>query len=120
MPAAHLRRNQPAPKPYKGIAMEGPIAKWYTKVRERDQELGTVVRQVNEILPAGGRILEVAPGPGSLAIELARIGSIKSSDWTSVSHLSKLRRPRPKKQVSPLTSVTATRPTCHLTPVRLI
>ena len=75
MPAAHLRKNQPAPKPYKGIAMEGPIAKWYTKVRERDQELGTVVRQVSEILPAGTRILEVAPGPGYLAIELARIGN---------------------------------------------
>jgi ubiquinone/menaquinone biosynthesis C-methylase UbiE len=54
--------------------MEGLIAKWYTKVRERDQEVGTVVRQVSEILPAGSRILEVAPGPGSLAIELARIG----------------------------------------------
>ena len=72
MPAACLRTNQP--KPYKGIAMEGPIAKWYTKVRERDQELGTVVRQVSEILPAGGRILEVAPGPGYLAVELAKIG----------------------------------------------
>lgn len=29
---------------------------------------------MSEILPAGTRILEVAPGPGSLAIELARIG----------------------------------------------
>jgi ubiquinone/menaquinone biosynthesis C-methylase UbiE len=74
MPAAHLRTNHPAPKPYKGIAMEGPIAKWYTKVRQRDQELGTVVRQVSQVLPAGGRILEVAPGPGYLAIELAKIG----------------------------------------------
>ena len=74
MPAAHLRTNQPAPKPYKGIAMEGPIAKWYTKVRERDQELGTVVRQVSAIIPAGSRILEVAPGPGYLAVELAKIG----------------------------------------------
>jgi ubiquinone/menaquinone biosynthesis C-methylase UbiE len=73
MPAAHLRTNQPAPKPYKGIAMEGPIAKWYTNVRERDQELGAVVREVSEILPAGSRILEVAPGPGYLAIELAKI-----------------------------------------------
>jgi ubiquinone/menaquinone biosynthesis C-methylase UbiE len=30
------------------------------------------VREVSEILPAGGRILEVAPGPGYLAIELAK------------------------------------------------
>ena len=73
MPAAHLRTNQPASKPYKGVAMEGPIAKWYTKVRERDEEVGTVVRQVSEILPAGSQILEVAPGPGYLAVALARI-----------------------------------------------
>lgn len=77
MPAERLPLNQPgvkAARPYKGIAMEGPIAKWYTRVRERDQELGTVVRQISEILPAGSRILEVAPGPGYLAIELAKTG----------------------------------------------
>src|SRR4029077_12635649 len=74
MPAAHLRTNQPASKPYKGIAMEGPIAKWYTKVRERDKEIVTVVRRVSEILPTGGHILEVAPGPGYLAVALAKGG----------------------------------------------
>jgi ubiquinone/menaquinone biosynthesis C-methylase UbiE len=78
MPAAHLRTNQPASKPYKGIAMEGPIAKWYTKVRERDQEISTLVLQVSEILPAGSRILEVAPGPGYLAVELAKIGKYQT------------------------------------------
>jgi len=53
--------------------MEGIIARWYAKVREQDQELGMVVRQVSGMFPAGGRILEVAPGPGSLAIELAKL-----------------------------------------------
>ena len=33
-----------------------------------------MVRQVSDLLPAGSRILEVAPGPGYLAIELARLG----------------------------------------------
>jgi ubiquinone/menaquinone biosynthesis C-methylase UbiE len=56
------------------MAMEGPIARWYTKIRQSDAELEPVVRQVAELLPAGGRILEVAPGPGYLAIELARRG----------------------------------------------
>jgi ubiquinone/menaquinone biosynthesis C-methylase UbiE len=77
MPVARLRTDHKAPKhtkPYKGLPMEGPIAKWYTKVRERDEELGVVVRQVSEILQPGGRILEVAPGPGYLAIELAQTG----------------------------------------------
>jgi ubiquinone/menaquinone biosynthesis C-methylase UbiE len=63
-----------AAKPYKGLPMEGLIARWYSKIRQNDQELGEVVRRVSEIVPAGGQILEVAPGPGYLAIELAKLG----------------------------------------------
>ena len=77
MPSQDLQTQPSAPKaakPYKGIAMEGMIAKWYTKIRKDDEELEPVVRQVSELLPAGSRILEVAPGPGYLAIELARLG----------------------------------------------
>jgi len=55
--------------------MEGPIARWYTAIRQGDAELELVVRQIADMLPAGGRILEVAPGPGYLAIELARLGT---------------------------------------------
>ena len=76
--ANHDLQTQPsaprASKPYKGMAMEGVIARWYTNIRKHDAELEPVVRQVSELLPAGGRILEVAPGPGYLAIELARPG----------------------------------------------
>jgi ubiquinone/menaquinone biosynthesis C-methylase UbiE len=61
-------------KPYKGMAMEGPIARWYTKIRDRDPQHQAICRQVSEAVPGGGRILEVAPGPGYLAIELARLG----------------------------------------------
>jgi ubiquinone/menaquinone biosynthesis C-methylase UbiE len=67
------QRLPKATKPYKGMAMEGIIATWYAKVRAQDQELGIAVRQVSEALPTGGRILEVAPGPGTLAIELAKL-----------------------------------------------
>lgn len=56
------------------MAMEGPIARWYTKIRQNDAELEPVVRLVADLLPDGGRILEVAPGPGYLSIELARRG----------------------------------------------
>jgi ubiquinone/menaquinone biosynthesis C-methylase UbiE len=69
--------NQPAPraaKPYKGLAMEGLIARWYTKIREHDEGLGTLAGKVSDILPSGSRVLEVAPGPGYLAIELAKRG----------------------------------------------
>src|SRR5215208_5415377 len=78
MPSQDLQTQPSAPqtaKPYKGIAMEGLIARWYTTIREGDAELESVVRQVSDMLPAGGRVLEVAPGPGYLAIELARLGS---------------------------------------------
>lgn len=74
---SNVQMNRPLPKaakPYKGVAMEGMVAKWYTKIREQDEELGMVVRQASEILPDGGSILEVAPGPGYLAVELAKLG----------------------------------------------
>ena len=62
-------------KPYKGIPREGPVARWYARntVRDRDRFEG-VARTLCERLPGGSRILEVAPGPGYLAIELAKSG----------------------------------------------
>ncbi|MGR6914745.1 methyltransferase domain-containing protein [[Actinomadura] parvosata] len=62
-------------KGYKGIGMEGPIARWYDtnngKAADRyDEQVATVRRHA----PKGSRILEVAPGPGYLSIALARTG----------------------------------------------
>ena len=72
---AKLQQPEPkAAKPYKGMAMEGPIAKWYAKIRNNDPHHQQICHQINAIVPSGGRILEVAPGPGYLAIELAQIG----------------------------------------------
>ena len=59
-------------KAYKGMAMEGPIARWYAKNARREAEFNGWVKRVNETIPAGGAVLEVAPGPGFLSIELAR------------------------------------------------
>jgi ubiquinone/menaquinone biosynthesis C-methylase UbiE len=61
-------------KAYKGMAMEGMVARWYTKIRAKDDEVAVVVHEVDDLLPAGSRILEVAPGLGYLAIELAKLG----------------------------------------------
>src|SRR4051812_12824840 len=77
MPSHDLQTQPSAPKaakPYKGMAMEGMIARWYTNIRKDDVELEPVVRQVSDLLRPGSRILEVAPGPGYLAVELARLG----------------------------------------------
>jgi len=62
-------------KAYKGLAMEGPIATWYTRNTGRD--LRRFTRMANRIAartPRDCRVLEVAPGPGYLSIELATRG----------------------------------------------
>jgi ubiquinone/menaquinone biosynthesis C-methylase UbiE len=63
---------QRAAKPYKGMAMEGLIARWYTKNTAQGREFDAIARRIRALLPEGGRILEVAPGPGYLSINLAR------------------------------------------------
>jgi ubiquinone/menaquinone biosynthesis C-methylase UbiE len=62
-------------KPYRGLGMEGPIATWYTKSTDRDMtRFTTIARIVTDRARPGSRVLEVAPGPGYLAIELAKRG----------------------------------------------
>ena len=62
-------------KAFKGVGMEGPIASWYA--RNTASALPDMRRTAGEIaaaLDAGDWVLEVAPGPGYLAVELARLG----------------------------------------------
>jgi ubiquinone/menaquinone biosynthesis C-methylase UbiE len=57
--------------------MEGAVARWYAKVRRSGSQIEEYRRQAARLttgLPDGAAILEVAPGPGYLAIELARLG----------------------------------------------
>jgi ubiquinone/menaquinone biosynthesis C-methylase UbiE len=62
-------------KAYKGIGMEGAIAKWYAKNTSRDvTRFDETARLVAGRTQPGSDVLEVAPGPGFLAIELARRG----------------------------------------------
>lgn len=61
-------------KPYRGIAMEGFIAAWYDRNTGRNlRRFEAVARAVAETVPPGGRVLEVAPGPGYLAIQIAKL-----------------------------------------------
>ena len=70
-----IRTDAPKRKPYLGIQMEGPIASWYDRsTRGRIPEFVKTAEGVAASLPAGSAILEVAPGPGFLAIELAKRG----------------------------------------------
>lgn len=62
-------------KAYKGMGMEGSIATWYAKTTRKDlDEFRNLARQMCSRLPVDCKILEVAPGPGYLAIELAKLG----------------------------------------------
>jgi len=57
--------------------MEGAVARWYAKVRRSGSQIEEYRRQAAQLtkgLPDGAAILEVAPGPGYMAIELARLG----------------------------------------------
>ena len=62
-------------KPYRGMAMEGFVARWYARATAIDQpDLERLAQRIAAPLHAGSRILEVAPGPGYLAITLAKHG----------------------------------------------
>jgi ubiquinone/menaquinone biosynthesis C-methylase UbiE len=62
-------------KGYKGMSMEGPLARWYAKVTRKDQgEFRRLAGELAGRIGPGAAVLEVAPGPGYLAIELAKLG----------------------------------------------
>jgi ubiquinone/menaquinone biosynthesis C-methylase UbiE len=67
-------------KPYKGMAMEGVIANWYAKNTKGDMRgYRTCADAVTAAVRPGSRVLEVAPGPGYLAIEIAKRGDFRVS-----------------------------------------
>jgi ubiquinone/menaquinone biosynthesis C-methylase UbiE len=62
-------------KPYKGFGMEGVIAKWYAALTKKSlEDFKALARRTAEQLPPQSSVLEVAPGPGYFAIELAKLG----------------------------------------------
>ncbi len=70
--------GSPAGKAHKGIAMEGPIARWYARLTQSD--LKRHVRMAEDLakrIAPGSRVLEVAPGPGYFCIELAKRGDFE-------------------------------------------
>lgn len=65
-------------KAYKGMGMEGVVAKWYAKTTYKDIEsFKELAKRMSAQLAEGARVLEVAPGPGYFAIELAKLGTYK-------------------------------------------
>ena len=62
-------------KAYKGLPMEGMLATWYARnTAKMSEEFKACARRIAAKLPPGAAVLEAAPGPGYLAVELAGLG----------------------------------------------
>jgi ubiquinone/menaquinone biosynthesis C-methylase UbiE len=73
-------QRKTAGKPYRGLAMEGLIASWYTRNTKGDMRgYRACADAMTADLPPGSRVLEVAPGPGYLAFEIAKRGNFRVS-----------------------------------------
>jgi len=67
-----------AKKPYRGISMEGGIATWYAKNTKKEYpEFERLAAELAQDLAPNSRVLEIAPGPGYLSVELAKLGKFK-------------------------------------------
>jgi ubiquinone/menaquinone biosynthesis C-methylase UbiE len=62
----------------KGVVMEGLLAGWYAKnTRGEIPDMQAEAKAIAAGLAAGGAVLEVAPGPGYLAVALANLGAFQ-------------------------------------------
>lgn len=65
-------------KPYKGTGMEGAVARWYAALTQKSMARHRqLAGRAAQLAPPGSNVLEVAPGPGYLAIELAKLGDYR-------------------------------------------
>ena len=62
-------------KAYRGMGMEGSTARWYDRTTRKDMpEFRALASRIIGAVPAAAQVLEIAPGPGFLSIELAKRG----------------------------------------------
>lgn len=71
-----MSAHQSTAKPYKGWGMEGAVARWYAALTKKSlEDFEALARRTAGQIPSQSRVLEVAPGPGYFAIELAKLGN---------------------------------------------
>lgn len=66
-------------KAHKGPAMEGFIASWYARTTKGDGRHVRTAEALKREIPHGACVLEIAPGPGYVSIELAKRGDLRVS-----------------------------------------
>jgi ubiquinone/menaquinone biosynthesis C-methylase UbiE len=65
-------------KGYKGLGMEGGIARWYAKLTRKSlPEFEQLAQRMAAGLASGARVLEVAPGPGYFSVALSKLGEFE-------------------------------------------
>jgi ubiquinone/menaquinone biosynthesis C-methylase UbiE len=69
-----MTTQAPSKKTRKDVGIEGSVARWYARITENREDYHASAQKLTESVPAGGSVLEVAPGPGYLSIELAKLG----------------------------------------------
>jgi ubiquinone/menaquinone biosynthesis C-methylase UbiE len=58
--------------------MEGGVARWYAGLTKKSlADFTALAKRVAGEVPSGSSVLEVAPGPGYFAIELAKLGNYR-------------------------------------------
>ncbi len=63
-------------KAYKGIAMEGIIARQYNRIQKNMiEQYKSWAKLVSDNIASASNVLELAPGPGYLSVELAKLGN---------------------------------------------
>ncbi len=63
-------------KAYKGIAMEGIIARQYNRIQKHSiAQYKSWAKLASDNTASGSNVLEIAPGPGYLSVELAKLGN---------------------------------------------
>jgi ubiquinone/menaquinone biosynthesis C-methylase UbiE len=78
MEYALSQKGQVSQKGYKGLGMEGFTARWYASLTHKSiEDFKALARRVAADLAPGSQVLEVAPGPGYFAIELAKLGAYR-------------------------------------------
>lgn len=71
---AESKTNAAPGKAYKGLGMEGFVANWYARQTARDMDkFKETARRVAAHVGPRSCVLEIAPGPGYLAIEIAKL-----------------------------------------------
>ena len=82
--------------------MEGSLARWYDRTTRKGMpEIEALAARIAALAPAAAAVLEIAPGPGFLSIELARRGLQVRAFDISKTFVEIARRNAAEEDVSP-------------------